>query len=158
MSPKVAKARLSCFLQFLLLSHSLPFLSCKELHSFSALSISVVRNPHFLSFHFASIRFSPFAVQRQFLIFGSPAVASGLRAVKSSCKITFIKVHIFKSIYPCQPLCSTYIGRQRPHFTSFHCGLFCLPPFAPFACGSPLKLEFVPAATRFTLLQPSLRI
>ena len=48
--------------------------------------------------------------------------------VKSCCKITFAKVRIFKSINPCQPLCSTYIGRQRLHSTAFHCRLFWLPP------------------------------
>ena len=85
-----------------------------------------LRSLSFIPFRLHS--FQPPPVQRLLLIFGSPAVASGLRAVKSCCKITFAKVRIFKSINPCQPLCSTYIGRQRLHSTAFHCRLFWLPP------------------------------
>jgi len=72
-----------------------------------------LRSYPFISFHLHS--FQPLAVQRLLIIFGSPACRIGLRAIKGICKITFTKVHIFRSIYPCQPLCSSYIGRSRPH-------------------------------------------
>ena len=106
---------------------------------------SLTHNPQF---HSAFIRFSPLAVQRLLLIFGSPAVASGLRAVSGFGNISLYLIYIFKSPNPRQPLCSTYIGRQRSHFTSFRCVLFCLPPFAPFAfVRISAKLGLVPAAT-----------
>jgi len=113
-SPKVAKARLSCFLQFLLLPHSQPFLSCKQLHSFRLHLIQPFASSHiFIPFRLHS--FQPLAVHRLLLIFGSPACRIGLRAVMLFVTSSISNDFIFINKKPASPCVASNIGRSRPH-------------------------------------------
>ena len=112
-------ARLSCFLQFLFLPHSQPFLSCKQLHSFRLHYISAFRFAPLLTFHFAYFHFSHFAVHRLLIIKASLRVASG-------CGLSwFLYPFLFHRLTKNQASpCVFNIVRHRPHSAMLHCVLF----------------------------------
>ena len=146
--------RLSCLLQFLLLSHSLPFLSCKELHSFRLHFIQPFASSHtFIPFRLLS--FKPLCSPAAASLNGSPACRSGLRDGKGFGKLYCFNDYIFNNLNPCHPLCCKQHRSQSPslHFVSLRA--FSASTLAPFAvvrrcCLNLFRLQPVSLIAAFT--------
>ena len=65
--------------------------------------------------------------------YGSPACRSGLRDGKGFGKLFCFNDYIFNNLTLAIPCVVNNRGCSRPHSASLHCGLFLLPPLAPFA-------------------------